>query len=319
MSTTLHADDSAQTDATPLDSHKTRSRGSRDTRARRPRSHSLTIPYLLLGVAVWAFLGFVIVHLGENGIARGVWMLLGAALAPSALVWAMSHRLTPTDTLTGSSLVRAMVLGGFGAVVIGASFDTLVGLASPPVDGVPSLLSLLTSGVVEEAAKAALVVAVGWNVAKTVRNGLFLGGAVGAGFAVYETLGYIMGAMFSATGGVIEHPTSTQAEVAFSRSLVMPFMHPIWAALLGAAIFAAARNERFRLTLGVVGTYLGVAALHGLWDGGAGLTVDLTTSPVLREVFAAPQHIVIIIAELLLWRHVARRHGRAPSAEVTAS
>ena len=71
----------------------------------------------------------------------------------------------------------------------------MVQIWSPEVDGGPGILSLLTAGVIEEAAKAAFVIILGWNVAKTVRNGLFLGGAVGAGFALYETLGYIGAAM----------------------------------------------------------------------------------------------------------------------------
>lgn len=319
MSTTLDAaantnsEEHSSSSTTAVDEHSSR-RHHRE-KAKRPKRTSKTVRLLLIGIALWAFLGFAIVHLGHNDIMRGTWMLLGAALVPSALVWTMSHRLVATDTLTPAALVRAMILGGLGAVVIGGTFDTIVGIWSPPIDGGPGLLSLLTSGVVEEAAKAAFVIILGWNLAKTVRNGLFLGGAVGAGFAAYETLGYILNSMFDA-GSIVADPTIEQAQTAFGRSLFMPLMHPIWAALLGAAIFAAARNEKFRLTLGVVGAYLGVAVLHGLWDGGAYVVTDLTTNTLLREVFAAPQHVVIIVVEVLIWRHVVRKYGAAKQQEL---
>lgn len=284
----------------------------------RRRTH--TIPYLLIGIAVWALFGFFIVHLGQNPIARGTWVLLGAALAPAALTWAMAHRLKPTDTLTASALVRAVILGGFGAVVIGGTLDTVVQLWSPQVDGGPGILSLLTAGVVEEAAKAAFVIVLGWNVAKTVRNGLFLGGAVGAGFALYETLGYIGTAMFGSDGQVAADPTRMQALEALQRSVMMPFMHPIWAALLGAAIFgAAAGRKHFRVTFGVVAAYLAVAVLHGIWDGGAAVTLDLVRDPFMATLVMLPQHFILIAIEVPVWLHVSRKYGRAPEATLPAS
>jgi hypothetical protein len=37
--------------------------------------------------------------------------------------------------------------------------------------------------------------------------------------------------------------------------------------VFGAALFAAARDgRRYRFTIGVIGTFLGVAILHALWD-----------------------------------------------------
>ncbi len=289
---------------------------SNGTSTRRTR----TVPYLLIGVAVWALFGFFIVHLGQNPIARGAWVLLGAALAPAALTWAMAHRLKPTDTLTASALARAVILGGFGAVVIGGTLDTVVQLWSPQVDGGPGILSLLTAGVVEEAAKAAFVIVLGWNVAKTVRNGLFLGGAVGAGFALYETLGYIGTAMFGSDGQVATDPTRMQALEALQRSVMMPFMHPIWAALLGAAIFgAAAGRKHFRVTFGVVAAYLAVAVLHGIWDGGPAVTLDLVRDPFVATLVMLPQHFILIAIEVPIWLHVSRKYGRAREATLPTS
>ena len=76
-------------------------------RSSHPKRTSHTGRYLLIGIAAWLFLGIVLDHLAGNMIVRGAWMLLGAALVPSALVWAMAHRLRDGDTLTPAALLRA--------------------------------------------------------------------------------------------------------------------------------------------------------------------------------------------------------------------
>ena len=56
-----------------------------------------------------------------------------------------------------------------------------------------------------------------------------------------------------------------------------PVGHGLWTAIVGGTLFAAAaRRGRLRLTGGVVGVYLLVAVLHGLWDAAQPLAVWLT-------------------------------------------
>jgi RsiW-degrading membrane proteinase PrsW (M82 family) len=50
------------------------------------------------------------------------------------------------------------------------------------------------------------------------------------------------------------------------RGVLAPFGHGMWSALLGGAIFAAARRGGLHLTWGILATYLFVAALHGAFD-----------------------------------------------------
>lgn len=276
-------------------------------RNRRPNRSSHTARYLLIGIGAWLFLGVVLDHLAGNMIVRGAWMLLGAALVPAALLWTMAHRLRDGDSLTPAALLRAFLVGGFFSFLIGASLDTVVSLLAPG-DGGPSLVSYAVSGIVEEAAKATLVIFLGWHVAKTVRNGLFLGGAVGAGFALFETIGYIdyaptmIGGSQAAIGGGYD-----EFVVTIDRALTMPLGHPLWAALLGAALFAAAaKTGRFRITLGVIGTYLGVAIGHGLWDSGHVIIGDLVNAPLLSNLAALPIALILGLVGGLIWRRVAR-------------
>jgi RsiW-degrading membrane proteinase PrsW (M82 family) len=67
--------------------------------------------------------------------------------------------------------------------------------------------------------------------------------------------------------------------------VLTPVGHGLWTAIVGAALFgAAARAGRLRLTGAVVGWYLVVSLLHGLWDASRGiavwLTLLLTATPV---------------------------------------
>ena len=310
MSTVIHDDVPAAAEH----HHGKRDRAARLTTQGKPR----TGRYLLLGIGLWLFLGLVLDHLFHNQIVRGGWIVLGAALVPTALVYAMAHRLRVTDTLSVATLVKAFIVGGFFAFTIGATFDTLVSILAPGTDGGPSLISYALSGIVEEASKAALVIFIGWKVAKTVRNGLFLGGAVGAGFALFETIGYIdyaptmLGGNPAAVDGEL-----FQAITAVERAITMPVGHPLWAALLGAAIFAAAsQTGKFRITPLVVLAYLGVAFLHGMWDSGRVILMDLVPNKEIAGLAALPLELVLGLVGGLIWLRVVRHANKLEASRI---
>ena len=75
------------------------------------------------------------------------------------------------------------------------------------------------------------------------------------------------------------------------RAVIAPFSHGLWTGLFAAALFAAAHEGHLRLTFGVVGAYLGAAALHATWDaaGTAGIVVAVLASgnEVQRESVAS--------------------------------
>lgn len=266
--------------------------------------------YLILGIALWLALGLVVVVGLQDRIVLAGWSFLGAFLVPSALVYAMAGRLRPSDSITPSDLARFMLLGGFLAFCIGGTVDATIGHFAPgPNPSTPSMVSFALSGVVEEFAKLVIVLVLARRTVKTVRNGLFLGGAVGAGFAAFETLGYVieipikMGAV--ADGGFVKW----DAFVAFDRALTSPLGHPLWAALLAAAVFAAASRHggRYRITFGVVGAYLGVAVLHGLNDVALTLGTSMISNTLLQVVVSWMIVIVIAVPGVLVWHRLAKR------------
>jgi RsiW-degrading membrane proteinase PrsW (M82 family) len=274
------------------------------SKPRKPVRHTHTALVLAAGFVVWLFIGLVPLHLLHNLAMAPGWFLLGAALVPLTLLWIMAHRLTPADTITAEKLVQTAAIGGLLAFTLGGTLDALSSfIPQETVEGL-GVTSLALAGVIEEFSKAVLIVVLGWKVAKTTRNGLFLGGAVGIGFALLETTYYIWDAF--ATGA--PSPLLAASEIVFRRGLLSPLMHPLWSSLLGAALFyAASESGRFRLTLGVLGAYLGVAVLHGVWDSAGPIIAIALGTPDLVNLIGYACILVAALVGGFVWRHVARK------------
>jgi protease PrsW len=192
-------------------------------------------------------------------------ILLGSFLVPVAFVtYAFGHAdqvVTPQRVFT--AFVYGGVLGVLGASVLEAAFLRQ-----------PSGPAYLGVGLIEEAVKLAAL----WLLARrlpryTMRDGIVLGAAVGFGFAAFESAGYAFNALFTAGGPSLLNLVETEV----LRGILAPVGHGLWTAILGGTLFGvAARRGRLRLSLGVLGSYVLVALLHGLWDASRGIAVWLT-------------------------------------------
>jgi RsiW-degrading membrane proteinase PrsW (M82 family) len=192
-------------------------------------------------------------------------ILLGSFLVPVAFVtYAFGHA---DQVVTAQRIFTAFVYGGvlgtLGASVLEAAF------LRQPVG-----LAYLGVGLIEEAVKLAAL----WLLARrlpryTMRDGIVLGAAVGFGFAAFESAGYAFNALFTAGGPSLLNLVETEV----LRGILAPVGHGLWTAILGGTLFAvAARRGRLRLSGAVLGWYVLVALLHGLWDASRGIAVWLT-------------------------------------------
>lgn len=247
----------------------------------------------------------------HNGAAVYVALLVGSVTVAGSFVYTMSYRIGPRDTVTLSRLLIAFGLGGLIAVTLGSTFDSLLSKAAPGVGTAPSLTVLALAGVSEELAKILAVVLVSRRLAdKSMRNGLFIGGAVGLGFAALEDLSYAINFYESPPAQLHLSHIGAALVLVPTRAILTPVLHPLYTALLGAALFSASRNGRFTITWRVVYAYLGVALAHGLWDGGAGI---LQVPALMRyQLIFAPLVVLIvypgvIVGTGLIWIKVARR------------
>jgi RsiW-degrading membrane proteinase PrsW (M82 family) len=202
-------------------------------------------------------------------------ILLGSFLVPVAFV---SYAFGRADqVVTAQRIFTAFIYGGVLGV-LGASVLEAALLRQPSG---PAYLGV---GLIEEAVKLAAL----WLLARrlpryTMRDGIVLGAAVGFGFAAFESAGYAFNALFTSSGLSLLNLVETEV----LRGILTPVGHGLWTAVLGGALFAAAaRHDRPRPSGAVLGWYLLVALLHGLWDASQAiavwLTLLLTGTPVQR-------------------------------------
>jgi protease PrsW len=193
-------------------------------------------------------------------------ILLGSFLVPvTFVVYAFGRA---DQILTAQRILTAFIYGGvlgvLGASVLEAEFLRQ-----------PSIPSYLGVGLIEEAVKLAAL----WLLARrlpryTMRDGIVLGATVGFGFAALESAGYAFDALFTSGGPSLRNLVETE----LLRGILTPVGHGLWTAILGGALFAAAARGggRLRTTGALLGWYLLVAVLHGLWDAAQPIAVWLT-------------------------------------------
>jgi RsiW-degrading membrane proteinase PrsW (M82 family) len=207
-------------------------------------------------------------------------------------------------------LLIAFGLGGLVAVTVGSTFDSLLSRAAPGAGSTPSLVVLSLAGISEELAKILAVVLVSRKLAdKSMRNGLFLGGAVGLGFAALEDLAYAVNFYENPPAQLHLSHIGAALVLVPTRAILTPLLHPLYTSLFAAALFAASKNGRFRITWRVVVAYLGVALAHGLWDGGAGVLQHVTgvVQYVAAFIVVFLVYPGVIVGTGLIWLKVARR------------
>jgi RsiW-degrading membrane proteinase PrsW (M82 family)/ribosomal protein S18 acetylase RimI-like enzyme len=273
-----------------------------------------------LGAVLWiGNLLFVVIVFHADEAPTGS-LLIGAFTVASAFIYTMAYRLRPSDGLSVTRLLLAFLVGGILAVTLAAPVDALDNLWSGGTTRNDSLVGLSLAGVVEELVKIFIVVLVSKGLArKNVRNGLFLGGAVGFGFAAFENISYARDAWNDA---VAAHAAALPQElyVVISRDVIGIFGHPLFTALLAAALFAGVRRGRFRITWRIVLVYLGVALAHGLFDAIHTLVYLLTGSNELGETAFYAVVVIEAVVLSLIWRRVSlRANYEAGLAVVPAS
>ena len=277
------------------------------------------------GVWLWVF-GFSLLfaaiapHARAEGpsVLSPFLLLTGAATVGVALIYTMMYKLRPDDKLSAPRLLLMAGLGGFAATLVAAPINSIIDLASGGTSSHPSELALVMAGVVEETVKLGFVLLLALKLpVKDARIGLFVGGAVGIGFSVIENLGYLLEAF--ARGQADGYGIGLFIGTTIGRQLTGPFLHPVFSALLAAAVFAGAREGRYRFSIGAVLAYLGVVVAHGGFDGFLGWMQTVPLNAAARGGLVLLFEFVFVVASGLTWFFIARhirRTGRAAPADV---
>ena len=125
-------------------------------------------------------------------------------------------------------------------------------------------------------------------------DGLILGAASGMGFAALESTGYAFTAFLNSGGSL-----SQTVLITLVRGVIAPIGHGTWTAILVSTMFRESGPRKFHINQKVIGAYITVAALHGLWNG---LPDVLSLFPdTVFNVFTG-QVSVAVVGFYLLWR-----------------
>lgn len=248
----------------------------------------------LIGLVLWiATVG--VAGLTGNLIILPTVVLLGSFLVPvTAVVWYLDHDSSPA--LSPRRIVTAFlvagVLGVLGASVLEYYLITV------------GLLGTLEVGLIEEAVKGLLIYLMAWGLRSFhLRDGMVLGATVGFGFAALESSGYALASLFVVYQHRLYLSLDSVVVTELIRGVLAPFGHGAWSAVVGGAIFAAARAKgRLRLSGGVIGAFVLVSVLHGIFDSLSGITGYVVIA------------IVGLIPVVILWRRGRREDLATPAS-----
>lgn len=130
------------------------------------------------------------------------------------------------------------------------------------------MLGTLEVGLIEEAVKGLLIYLMAWGIRSFhLRDGMVLGATVGFGFAALESSGYALASLFVVYQHRLYLSLDGVVVTELIRGVLAPFGHGTWSAVVGGAIFAAARAKgHLTLGWGVIGAFVLVAVLHAIFD-----------------------------------------------------
>ena len=228
----------------------------------------------LAGAAGYWAAAVVVLLLTHDSLVGATVVLVGGAAVPAAVAALFYERFAPSS-LSSVRVMAAFLAGGGAAFLLGASVDTWLVPRSPS--------RYLSVGLIEELSKLIILLAFGVGLkVKSARTGMVLGGALGFGYAAFESTGYALDAYMQTLPNVpnfaVGNPVAALVWVEVSRAFAAPVTHGLWTAILGAVVFA--RLGRWRLPA-IASTYLLVSLLHAGWD-----TVDRTARQLTGVVWS---------------------------------
>ena len=201
-------------------------------------------------------IGFI--NYGNDNFLPGLVML--GAFAMPVVVLIFFFEINLFRNIPFYKVIKYFILGGALSLIVAILFFSLEFNTD-----IRTYSGALMVGVIEETAKAAIVALFIFKSKNCnyILNGLLIGAAVGAGFAAFETAGYIL-------RNGINNGLQTMLYVIKIRGFLAPGGHVAWAAIEGAALMFVKgfekidkkhlNDKRFLLVC------LIPVVLHGIWD-----------------------------------------------------
>lgn len=175
--------------------------------------------------------------------------------------------------------LKVFFIGGVMAIFITLLLSIIIG-----GNDMSTWSGALTIGIVEEVGKLIIIVYfIRKYVVTHILNGLLIGAAVGAGFAAFETAGYIMTAWTSQATSLaflgLGADGSDVLGITFARAWTALGTHMVWAAIAGGALIIAKRAAEFKMNQLMNKNFLVffviAIGLHTVWDKIAGSWIGM--------------------------------------------
>jgi RsiW-degrading membrane proteinase PrsW (M82 family) len=249
---------------------------------------------LLVGLVLFV-ISVVVFAITQNPNLFPTVALIGNFLVPVSYV-AFFYERRHMSQVTLVSTARAFFYGGVLGVFAAA-------LLEPVFIRQLTFTSAFGVGLIEEFAKILGVLVVARHHRHDSEfDGVILGGAAGMGFAALESSGYVFTA-FVASGGNL----SALVLVTLLRGLLSPVGHGTWTAILASVLFREGAPNRFQINSAVLGAYITVVVLHGLWDGLPPVISILTGSGLDVAIGQGAVAIAGLVILWFRWREAVRR------------
>ncbi len=251
-----------------------------------PRKKSGWWRVLLLGIAFYVASLIALILTGNPNLFPTV-VMVGTFMIPVTYVVFFYDR-RHWSGLNVPAVAQGFIYGGLLGVLAASILEPIFirSLTAVSVFGI---------GLIEEFVKIlGILVIARHHRHDSEMDGLILGAAAGMGFASLESNGYAFSS-FLMSGGSL----SATVFVTLLRGILSPIGHGTWTAILASVLFRESRAGRYHINWKVIGVYLVVSILHGLWDGLPGLITSYLGSGL--DVFIA-QAFIGLIGLFILWR-----------------
>lgn len=244
-----------------------------------PKNASAWIYLKVLFFFIIAFIPMYVGYINYNNMnfLPGL-IFLGAFAVPTAVL-IFFFEINLFKSISFYKVIKYFITGGCFSLILAILYFSLFEFS-----GDLTYSSAIFVGLIEEAAKAVLVAYFLFKEkrANYILDGLLIGAAVGAGFAAFETAGYIL--RYGLSSGV-----DSMLEVLKLRALLAPGGHVAWAAIEGAALMYVKGFEKLDKKHINSPKFLIIClipiALHSIWD----MPIDI------------PYHLLPITLIILAW------------------
>ena len=226
-------------------------------------SENLGKPWLFSRILLWFLIAFVAFwfctyKLGAQNAIPGFIFAGAFAMPLSALIFFFEL----------NSFKNISIMNTFKIFFVGGAFSLLVALLlyevfplslESQIFGTLTVADAFLIGIIEEVGKFIIVIYFIERLdVKYILNGVLIGGSVGAGFAAFETAGYILSYAEQAM------------DVTILRAITSIGGHLAWTAVAGGALIIAKRTEELELSHFTKSQFIfffsSVIVMHALWD-----------------------------------------------------